>query len=101
MAKNKAKKASKKRSKKVVAKAADKAANKERESADNKGGLTIETAKDNEGHQTPKVKPGKRLWLNAAKDTLYPEGHPYAATLYCNENKFVNRKEFDALKKGK
>lgn len=95
-----AKKASKKRSKKVVSKAADKAENKEKTAAENKGGLTIESVKDQE-HKPAKIKPGERLYLNAAKDTLYPEGHQKAATLYCTEHKFVSRKEFDALKKGK
>lgn len=98
MAKNKAKKASKTRSKKVVEKALDPPANKEAVAGENKGGLKIEKL---EPPKQAKIKPGERLWLNAAKDTLYPEGHPEAATLYCNENKFVNRKEFDALKRGK
>ena len=98
MAKKKAKKTSKKRSKKVVEKALDPAANKEDVAGENKGGLKIEKL---EPPKQAKIKPGERLWLNAAKDTLYPEGHPYAATLYCNENKFVNRKEFESLKKGK
>ena len=99
MAKKKAKKTSKKRSQGgVVEKALDPAANKEADAGENKGGLKIEKI---EPPKQAKVKPGERLWLNAAKDTLYPEGHPEAATLYCNENKFVNRKEFDALKRGK
>lgn len=100
MAKKPAKKASKKRNKKVVAKAADKATNKEKTESENKGGLKIETVKD-QAHKPAKVKPGERLYLNAARDTLYPEGHQKAATLYCTEHKFVPRKEFDALKKGK
>ncbi len=98
MAKKRAKKASKKRSKKVVEKAAVQAANKEKPADENKGGLTIETGKD-QAHQSAKIKPGKRLYLNAAKDTLYPEGHLQAASLYCTEHGSVLRAEFDALKK--
>ena len=97
MAKNKAKKASKKRSKKVVEKALDPAANKEADAGENKGGLKIEKI---EPPKQAKVKPGERLYLNAAKDTLYPEGHQKAATLYCTEHKYVPRKEFESLKKG-
>ena len=77
------------------------AANKEAEAADNKGGMTVDTLEKQKGHQSARVKPGKRLYLNAAKDTLYPEGHPKAASLYCTEHKEVPRKEFNALKKGK
>ncbi len=77
------------------------AANKEAEAADNKGGMTVDTLEKQKSHQGGKVKPGKRLYLNAAKDTLYPEGHPKAASLYCTEHKEVPRKEFNALKKGK
>ena len=96
-----AKKYGKKQAKKIVSKAAKPAANKEKEAAENKGGLTVETGKKDEGHKSAKVKPGKRLYLNAAKDTLYPEGHAKAATLYCTEHKFVPRKEFEGFKKGK
>ena len=77
------------------------AANKEAEVADNKGGMTVDTLDKQKGHQSARVKPGKRLYLNAAKDTLYPEGHLKAASLYCTEHKEVPRKEFNALKKGK
>ncbi len=100
MAKKTAKKASKKRLKKVVPKAAAAAPNKERKDSENKGGLMIEDLKD-KAPKTAKVKPGERLYLNAAKDMLYPEGHLKAASLYCTEHGFVLRKEFDALKKGK
>ena len=81
-------------------KAAGPAANKEKTAAEDKGGLKIEKAKK-EAHKTAKIKPGKRLYLNAEKDTLYPEGHAKAATLYCTEHKFVPRKEFEGFKKGK
>ena len=93
-----AKKSAKKRTKKVVSKAAKPAANKEKTADENKGGLTIEKI---EPPQQSKVKPGKRLYLNAAKDTLYPEGHAQAASLYCTEHRFVPRQEFESLKKGK
>jgi len=89
----------KKRTKKVVSKAAKPAANKEQKPDENKGGLTIEPGKKDGGHKSAKIKPGKRLYLNAAKDTLYPEGHEKAATLYCTEHKYVPRKEFESLKK--
>ena len=72
---------------------------KESTSSENKGGMTVDTLEKQKGHQSAKVKPGKRLYLNAAKDTLVPEGHKDAASLYCSENKEVPRKEFDALKK--
>ena len=75
------------------------AANKEAEVADNKGGLTVDTLEKQKGHQGAKVKPGKRLYLNAAKDTLYPEGHPKAASLYCTEHEEVPRAEYESLKK--
>ena len=98
----KAKKSSKKRRNKVVEKAAKKAANKEATGSENKGsGLKIHELRDQEGHKSAKVKPGERLYLNAAKDTLYPEGHQKAASLYCTEHRFVPRKEFESLKKGK
>ena len=95
-----AKKSAKKASNKVVPKAAQAAPNKERNDAEDKAGLTIETVKDNAPKQA-KIKPGKRLYLNAARDTLYPEGHLQAASLYCTEHGFVQREEFDALKIGK
>lgn len=98
MAKKKVKKTSKKRSKRVVKKAIDPMPNKEAAADKNKGGLKIEKL---EPPKQAKVKPGERLYLNAAKDTLYPEGHAEAATLYCTEHKFVPRKEFESLKKGK
>ena len=91
----------KNQSKKVVPKAAKPAANKEKTANENKGGLTVETGPKDKGHKSAKVQPGKRLYLNAAKDTLYPEGHAKAASLYCNEHKFVPRKEFEGFKKGK
>ena len=94
----KAKKTSKKRSKKVVEKALDPATNKEAAAGENKGGLKIEKL---EPPKQAKVKPGERLYLNAAKDTLYPEGHPKAASLYCTEHRFVLREEFESLKRGK
>ena len=75
------------------------AANKEAEAADNKGGMTVDTLEKQKGHQGGKVKPGKRLYLNAAKDTLYPEGHPKAASLFCTEHKEVSRAEYESLKK--
>ena len=74
---------------------------KESTSSENKGGVTVDTLDKQKGHRGAKVKPGKRLYLNAAKDTLYPEGHLKAASLYCTEHKEVPRKEFNALKKGK
>ena len=77
------------------------AANKEAEAADNKGGMTVNTLDKQKGHQSAKVKPGKRLYLNAAKDTLVPEGHKDAAILYCTEHKEVPRAEYESLKKGK
>ena len=75
------------------------AANKEAEAADNKGGMTVDTLEKQKDHQSAKVKPGKRLYLNAAKDTLYPEGHKDAASLYCTEYKEVSRAEYESLKK--
>jgi len=75
------------------------AANKEAEAADNKGGMTVDTLEKQKGHESARVTPGKRLYLNAAKDTLYPEGHPKAATLYCTEHKEVPRAEYESLKK--
>ena len=95
------KKQSKKRAKKVVPKAAEPAANKEKKAAEDKGGLTIEKVEKNEGHKSAKIRPGERLYLNAAKDTLYPEGHAEAASLYCTEHRFVPRQEFEGFKKGK
>ncbi len=77
------------------------AANKEAKAADNKGGMTVDTLEKQKGHQSARVKPGKRLYLNAAKDTLVPEGHKDAASLYCTAHKEVPRKEYDALKKVK
>ena len=94
----KAKKTNKKRSEKVVKKALDPAANKEAAAGKNKGGMTIEKL---EPPKQAKVKPGERLYLNADKDTLYPEGHQKAASLYCTEHGFVLREEFESLKKGK
>lgn len=96
-----AKKSAKKQAKKVVSKAAEPAQNKEKKADDNKGGLTIEKVEKDEGHKSAKIRPGKRLYLNAAKDTLYPEGHAEAASLYCTEHKLVPRKEFEGFKKGK
>ncbi len=96
-----AKKAAKKVAKKVVPKAAKPAATKERKPAEDKGGLTIEHVDKDSDHKSAKIQPGQRLYLNAAKDTLYPEGHEKAASLYCTEHKFVPRKEFEGLKKGK
>ena len=75
------------------------AANKEAEAADNKGGMTVDTLEKQKGHESARVKPGKRLYLNAAKDTLVPEGHKDAATLYCTELKEVPRAEYESLKK--
>ncbi len=95
------KKQSKKRLKKVVPKAAEPAANKEKTADENKGGLTIKTVQKDGAHKSARIQPGERLYLNAAKDTLYPEGHAKAASLYCNEHKYVPRKEFEGLKKGK
>ena len=95
-----AKKRTKKRAKKVVPKVAKPAANKEAKADGDKGGVKVKTLKDQQPKQA-KVKPGKRLYLNAARDTLYPEGHAKAAGLYCTEHKFVPRKEFESLKKGK
>ena len=86
-----------KRSGKKVDKAP--AANKEAETADNKGGMTVDTLEKQKGHESAKVKPGKRLYLNAAKDTLVPEGHKDAASLYCTEQKEVPRAEYESLKK--
>ena len=74
-------------------------ANKEAEAADNKGGMTVDTLEKQKDQKSVRVKPGKRLYLNAAKDTLVPEGHADAATLYCTEFKEVSRVEYDALKK--
>jgi len=94
----KSKKQSKKRRSKIVPKESTSSENKEVVAGENKGGLKIENL---EPPKQAKVKPGERLYVNAAKDTLYPEGHPKAASLYCTENKFVPRKEFESLKKGK
>ncbi|KKK55244.1 hypothetical protein LCGC14_3076490, partial [marine sediment metagenome] len=71
---------------------------KEAEVAENKGGMTVDTLEKQKGHQSARVKPGKRLYLNAAKDTLYPEGHKDAASLYCTEYKKVSRAEYEAYK---
>jgi len=49
--------------------------------------------------KSARVKPGKRLWLNKAKDALVPDGHKDAATLYCSENKEVLRDEYESLTK--
>lgn len=95
-----AKKTAKKVVKKVVPKAAKPAANKEKTADENKGGLTIEVRDEDSGHKSAKVRPGERLYLNAEKDTLYPEGHQKAATLYCTEHKYIPRKEFEGFKKG-
>ena len=72
---------------------------KESTSSENKGGMAVDTLEKQKGHQSAKVKPGKRLYLNAAKDTLYPEGHKDAASLYCTEHREVSRAEYEALKK--
>lgn len=97
MAKQPAKTAAQKAADKK-AKAAKTAANKEHKDSEDKAGLTVKTGKQ---HKSSRVKPGKRLWLNKAKDTLYPEGHAEAATLYCTEHKEVPRAEYESLKKGK
>ena len=74
---------------------------KESTSSENNGGLTVNTRDKQKGHQSAKVKPGKRLYLNAAKDTLVPEGHKDAASLYCTEHKEVPRAEYESLKKAR
>ena len=61
--------------------------------------MTVDTLEKQKGHESAKVKPGKRLYLNAAKDTLVPEGHKDAASLYCTEQKEVPRAEYESLKK--
>ena len=71
--------------------------NKESKTADNKGGMTVDTLEKQKGRESAKVKPGKRLYLNAAKDALVPEGHEDAATLYCTEHKEVPRAEYESL----
>ena len=71
---------------------------KESTSSENKGGMTVDTLEKQKGHQGGKVKPGKRLYLNAAKDTLVPEGHADAASLYCTEYKTVPRAEYESYK---
>ncbi len=78
----------------------DKAKTNDKEStpSENKGGMTVDTLEKQKGHQSAKIKPGKRLYLNAAKDTLYPEGHKDAASLYCTEYKTVPRVEYEAYK---
>ena len=96
MARKPGKKAAKKTQRKI-----DKAKtnDKESKSSENKGGVTVDTLEKQKGHESARVKPGKRLYLNAAKDTLYPEGHKDAASLYCTEHREVSRAEYEALKK--
>lgn len=92
MAKNRGKK-----TKRKVDKA--KTNDKEATSSENKGGMTVDTLEKQKGHESAKVKPGKRLYLNAARDTLVPEGDADAAILFCTEHKEVSRAEYESLKK--
>ena len=44
-----------------------------------------------------KFVPGKRLYLNAARDKLVKEGHADAASLWCSEYHMVSRADYDRL----
>lgn len=44
-----------------------------------------------------KVIPGRRLYTNADRTKIVPEGHPEARYLYCNEHKAVPRAELESL----
>ena len=45
------------------------------------------------------VKPGKKLWLTV-NGNLVATGHPAAHALWCTENDYVDRKEYEHLIKG-
>ncbi len=97
-------KRSKKKGSKVAKRSAKKVSkvpehDKEAPKAEDKGGMTVDTLEKQKEHQSARVKPGERLYLNAAKDTLVPEGHKDAATLYCTEHKEVPRAEYESLKR--
>ncbi len=71
--------------------------NKEQRAGSNKGGLSIASLRDSVQVGAAQVKPGMRLFLNAKRDKLVPDGHADAAFLYCSDTESVPADEFFEL----